>query len=67
MAANDLFQKPLIEMQKLFSELDEVYGRLSAALQLPSYGNEAATQVKITEERRKASDIIQRIRDLQGL
>lgn len=64
MAVNEASNKLQEEMCSLFAELDEIYARLSALIQPPSYGNEAATHARIAEERRRASDIIQRLRNI---
>jgi hypothetical protein len=53
-----------VELEKLFAELGEAYARAREGVTAP-----ATTQVSlhVREEAAKASDIIRRIRQLQGL
>lgn len=59
-------EKTAEELRRLFAELGEVYQRAAAAV--PSeYIPDTGTHGRIGEERIKASAIIRRIREIQGL
>lgn len=59
-------EQSLHEMRQLFGELDGVYARLIASRQ-QVFPDAAADRARLAEERSKASDIIQRIRQIHGL
>lgn len=52
------------EIEKLFAELAQIYGRASEGVSAPAYLN---VPLHVCEEAAKASVIIKRIRELQGL
>jgi hypothetical protein len=65
--ATDPAEEPLRQMRELFGELDGIYTRLSATLQQSFPGDVVADRARLAEERGKASDVIQRIRQIHGL
>jgi len=65
MTASDRREQAAEEVRRLFAELREIYARAAAVPSaLPSDSN---IHGRIGEERVKASAIIQRIREIQGL
>jgi hypothetical protein len=66
MEVGDDGEKKADEIKHLFAELREVYARM-AAQQLPPNVSEENAANRYIEERKRASAIIQRIREIQGL
>lgn len=59
-------EKKAEELRRLFAELGEIYQRAAAAIPTV-FSPDSDTHGRIGEERAKASAVIQRIRELQGL
>lgn len=59
-------EKKAEELRRLFAELGEIYQRAAAAVPT-GFSPGSDTHGRIGEERAKASAVIQRIRELQGL
>jgi hypothetical protein len=59
-------EKAAEEVRRLFAELGEIYARAAAAVPSP-LSSDLNTHGRIGEERIKASAIIRRIREIQGL
>jgi hypothetical protein len=55
------------EIQRLFAELREAYARVNLAVPSAESFSDAAAHHKFVGESHRASAIIQRIRELQGL
>jgi len=66
MTTNDRYEKSAEEVRRLFAELGEIYARAAAAVP-SSPSMDFDTHGRIGEERLKASAIIRRIREIQGL
>lgn len=52
------------ELARLFAELGEIYGRAREGVTAPST---TKVRLKVREEAARASEVIRRIRELQGL
>ena len=55
------------EIQRLFAELREAYARVNLAVPSTESFSDVAAHDKFVGESNKASAIVQRIRELQGL
>jgi hypothetical protein len=66
MEVGDDGEKKADEIKHLFAELREVYARMAAQPLPPNVYEENAAN-RYIEERKRASAIIQRIREIQGL
>ena len=66
MEVEDDDEKKAEEIKHLFAELREVYARMAAQPLPPNVSEENAAD-RYIEGRRRASAIIQRIREIQGL
>ena len=62
MRTKDGQEERTAEIRRLFAELEEIYDRMAALTDEP-----VKLQGQITEERRKATAVIRRIRDLQHI
>lgn len=55
------------EIHRLFAELQQAYGRVEDAVPSALNVSDAGAAARFLEEARRVSDIIRRIREIQGL
>ena len=67
MAATNGPQAPAEEIRRLFAELREAYARVEEAVPPALHASDANAAARFMEQTHRVSDLIRRIREIQGL